>query len=39
MMTLWTGLKKQHSASDDTIGPNEEVALLLLNYEKELAIN
>jgi len=24
MMALWTGLKQQHSASDDTIGPNEE---------------
>jgi len=24
MMTLWTGLKQQYSASDDTIGPNKE---------------
>jgi len=23
-MTLWTGLKQQHSASDNTIGPTEE---------------
>jgi len=24
MMTLWTGFKQQHSALDETIGPNEE---------------
>jgi len=24
MMTLWTGFKQLHSASDETIGPNEE---------------
>jgi len=24
MVTLWTGFKQQHSASDDTIGSNEE---------------
>jgi len=23
-MTLWTGFKQQNSASDETIGPNEE---------------
>jgi len=24
LMTLWTGLKQQQSASDDTIGPTKE---------------
>jgi len=27
-MTLWTGFKEQHSASDDTkIGPNKELLI------------
>jgi len=27
-MTLWTGFKPQNSASDETIGPNEEEELM-----------